>query len=67
MRAEGHGAVTTDPGVTRKLDNLFKWIWNPIPWKPDNPEGDLESSTKRNPDPVSDRVNHANLDRHKLV
>ena len=28
---------TTNPGGTRKQDNPLKGIWNPIPWKPDNP------------------------------
>ena len=30
-------AGTTNPGGTRKPDNLLKGIWNPIPWNPDNP------------------------------
>ena len=32
-----NSAGTTNTGVTRKLDNPLKGMWNPIPRKLDNP------------------------------
>ena len=52
------GAGTTNPGGTRKLNNTLKGIRNTIPQDLDNPlKGIRDLVKKRNPEPVSKRVN----------
>ena len=59
---------TTNPLVTRAPDNTLKGIRNPIPRNPDNLLKVIRNLVpKGNQDTVEKRVNHTNLDRHKLV
>ena len=55
-------AGTTNHGGTQKSDNPLKGIQNPIPCNLNNPlKGIRDLVQKRNPEPVTKRVNRTNL------
>ena len=53
--------VTTNPGGTRKPDNLLKGIRNPITQNPDNPFKGIRDLVQNGTQPVAERVNRTNL------